>query len=242
MGLEDGVGRWDPPPDGRPGKRDRRPAVLYGPQRRAEASWCPGEAWALSHDYLVGMELNSSTDDLTGDPASQPSLRTLAWLCIGRASSGASGAAVIFEHRPQPNTHAALAVVAAWLRRVNAPFYVRDGSRPARFREVRDSQREGWARSISRERLSAEVRRLGEAAAEVMTAAARTDPAHLLSLGEGPQRDVRLARELALERLAHGWPKRRVREYLELHGFTNSSGTVGRWSHGQLTRLLAGLP
>jgi hypothetical protein len=58
--------------------------------------------------------------------------------------------------------------------------------------------------------------------------------------GSGPVRDPELARQVAAERSGAGWRQRRVRDYLELYGFKNYSGTLGRWSHEQFQRLLGG--
>ncbi|MGW0067211.1 hypothetical protein ACWDUI_07055 [Streptosporangium sandarakinum] len=57
------------------------------------------------------------------------------------------------------------------------------------------------------------------------------------SFGCGPKRDAGQALRDAQLRREAGWSDANIRQYLELYGYTNASGTVGRWSHEQFQRL-----
>ncbi|MEU9889106.1 hypothetical protein [Sphaerisporangium sp. NPDC051011] len=60
-------------------------------------------------------------------------------------------------------------------------------------------------------------------------------------LGSGPLRDAHLARTVAQALMENHWPAVRIRDYLELYGYINLSGNVGRWNHDQYTRLGLGV-
>lgn len=63
------------------------------------------------------------------------------------------------------------------------------------------------------------------------------DHERVLYFGNGPKRDVKLAVAASRIRRESGWSDARIRQYLELYGFINPSGTVGRWSHDQFGKL-----
>jgi hypothetical protein len=97
--------------------------------------------------------------------------------------------------------------------------------------------RDTWVQAVGAARVEETVEQLTQTAKNWMVESRSIDP--ILEFGSGPCRDVELARQVAVERDKAGWTRRDIRDYLQLYGFRNFSGTVGRWSHDQLVRLLS---
>jgi hypothetical protein len=239
MRLDEPVGTLPRPTPDEGRKRDRRAGLIYGSRsRRARAQarkpWSGAQGWALQHELCLGEVID---DDLDIDLPllERPGLIRLAQLTLpGLWLPGP----VLVEASASLDDLGG-AVLAEYLAQAGRELYVGPYGKPL-VKPVTARTRHNWAASVGATRVQETAEQLAKTAKDAMVRSGSLDP--LLKFGSGPRRDVDLARQVAIERLAAGWSKRRIRDYLEMYGFRNSSGTVGRWSHHQLARLVGEPP
>jgi hypothetical protein len=111
-----------------------------------------------------------------------------------------------------------------------------------RFRPVSTRDRKILEAAVGTTRLQESVQRYGDAWQQDLLRR-RDEPdfcmvTEIAIFGAGPDRDPVLAYKVARHLNKEGWPQVRIREYLELYGFVNTSGNLGRWNHRQFIALL----
>lgn len=248
MSLEDAIGsQWREKPEGR--KADRAAALLYAPKPRAQAAapaWTLGERWILSGGvragavkYFIGESIREDARAAKEPPFARPGLRRLVGLAYGEVP----GPVIVERSRElSPGALAALGGYLALRGRTmitwrsagdrRGPFTVTTAHRRAWIQDSGHSPAtiDGWVQELFAVAESEFTDLLVTRGLEAVT-----------HLGEGPQRSAELALSVALERRDADWDDLQIRNYLNLYGFTNNSGTVGAWSHVQFARLLAGV-
>lgn len=132
------------------------------------------------------------------------------------------------------------AVVLEYLLRNNRHTAIRIGGGPRN--EATHTMLAKLCRSIDAARFEDARERLWQAFAQEFQCEIDTDFENLRYFGRGPNRDVKRALIDAQLRREAGWSDARIRQYLELYGYTNTSGTVGRWSHEQFHKLWTLIP
>jgi hypothetical protein len=248
MELEDAIGaQWRAPEGGR--KADRAAALLYtASQRRHGGSgphWSTAQRWILDGGgtarpvkYFIGETVRESAEMAGMAPLARPGLIRVAGLAYALVPGP-----IVVERSASVGPDV-LAVLGGYLEAMGRELVTwRPGSRNGPFSAKKDDLR-GWIKDAALAPVTV------DRWVEELTSAAEADFAGLLNdrrlqglthLGEGPCRDVDLAREVALVRAEAGWNDAHIRDYLSLYGFTNDSGTVGVWSHAQYSRLIAGV-
>jgi hypothetical protein len=215
-------------------KRDRRPGLIYGSRRRraraqADKPWSAAQRWALQHDICLGEIIDDDAD--TKVPLlERPGLIRLSELTY--AGTWLPGPVLV--EAPSSLDELGRAVIADYLAQAGRDLYIGPYSKGL-VKPVTARTRRNWRAAVGATRVQEMVEQVAQTAREKMISESLDS---ILKFGSGPQRDVHLAHQVAIERLAAGWSRRRIREYLEMYGFRNNSGTVGRWSHDQLARLL----
>ncbi|MGO4599466.1 hypothetical protein [Terrabacter sp. 2RAF25] len=103
-----------------------------------------------------------------------------------------------------------------------------------RARQLRDLQQH-----VGEDRLQDILTNLFEAAAPQLGRVFRDDQVvhELLQVAGQPQRNFERAAAADRELRLLGWKQAKVRRYLTLHGFANSSGTLGVWNHAEYKKL-----
>jgi hypothetical protein len=231
MALEDPVGSQCRHQGDDAHKKDRRACILLRGGPRPVRGWSKSESWALDNGLFLGEVIDS--DDLGSlDPAERPGIQKLAELALrGFALPGH----VIVDAEVDERT---LGVIVTYLDKCDRSLMVRRSPRKAVHAPSKNDCSH-WVKAAGAAFSEVQASFLFEMA---MVRAAESIKARsvesILVLGEGPRRNPDLARAQAEQRQAAGWSDRRIREYLELYGFTNLSGTVGRWSHDQYRRLM----
>ncbi|WP_326825832.1 hypothetical protein [Streptosporangium sp. NBC_01756] len=232
--LAEPVGRINRNPEACGRKKDRAIAVRYGARpiaRHRSAQWSKIEEWALSHDVSLGTIVIHDPHELRMPAWERPSLIRFAaitllplkgdvlidnWKMLGDDDLGR---AVVLDYLLGNNRHAAVRIDVDHRNEITQARLYRlcrnvDG---ARFEEARDRFQQVYMRELLH--------------------LIKTDAEDLIYFGRGPDRDAKQALIDALLRREAGWSNARIRSYLELYGYTNTSGTVGRWSHEQFHRL-----
>jgi hypothetical protein len=234
MKLEDPVGKVRRPNPGEGRKRDRRVGLIYRVAERSVAPgskrWSPAQSWALRNDVCVGEVLADTDANL---PVLEwPGLTRLAQLTY---ASFALPGPVLIEAPVGGMDPLVKAVVASYVMEAGRELCI--GPYTTSAKPVTARIQQNWVETAGRSRVAETVEDL-KAVTEARILADGNLDAVVLELGFGRLRDVEFARHVAAERCEAGWSGRRVREYLELYGFQNSSGTIGRWPHEQFVRLL----
>jgi hypothetical protein len=196
----------------------------------AAKRWSPAQAWALTNHACIGEIVDDGArSDLP--LLERPGLVRLAQLTL---PSLCLPGPVLVE---APDTVDALtkAVIAEYLTRGGQDLYFGPYGRSAK--PVTAMRRRTWTQAARATLVEETVEQLEQTAKDWMVSSGSLDP--IILFGSGQLRDVKLARQVAIERHDAGWTKRKIRDYLELYGFQNFSGTIGRWPHDQLVRLMS---
>lgn len=236
MALEEAVG-WQRrlPDDEHPRKRDRRATVSYGARQEVDREGLSGaEFFAVHNNLFIGESLAGSA---LGDGRPYgPGIRRLAML-----TDSPFPEPVLVENSAK-GSHSTLtkAVLAEYIgshggTMLLGPFRTRSGPKL-----VTSRTRKGWVQEAGMGHVLTCVEELNEVAEQMLVEALPRDGIKSIThLGTGFFRDYEIARVAARERLEAGWTQKRITDYLCLFGFINSVGTVGRWNHPELKRLLS---
>jgi hypothetical protein len=237
MALDDAVG-WQRrfADDEHPRKRDRKATVRYGARQEVKPDGLSGaEFYAMNNDLYIG---ESCIDTLPANepPYARPGIQRLAMLTYTAFPEH-----VLVEcSTKDARSTLTMAVLAEYIgsrggTMLQGPF--RAGPRP---RPVTGRIRKQWADKAGLGQVMQCVEELSELANERLVEVARRQGLDgLVRLGDGPLRDYEFAGLVARERLADGWTQKRIRAYLQVFGFFNSAGTVGRWGHSEFERLVS---
>ncbi len=236
MALEDSVG-WQGrlSDDEHPRKRDRQATLSYGSKQEVERDGLSGaESYAVHNNLFIGESLADSA--LGGGRPYGPGVRRLAML----TNSPFPEPILVENSAKGSHTTLTLAVLAEYISShggtmLLGPFRARSGPKL-----VSSRTRKGWVQEAGMGQVRTCVEELSEIASQILVEALPRDGiASMTHLGTGFFRDYEIAWAVALERLEAGWTQRRITDYLCVFGFINSVGTVGRWNHLELTRLLS---
>jgi len=217
-------------PDKASHKWDRVLGLGYGrPNRRPERSWSSAERWALDNDVCLG-EVIHDEDPGAAPPWDRPAALRLAMLGFASLPGG-----VVIDDRESLGDSLSQAVILCYLsaRSMVLHWGVRGKIRPVKANDTRHLEV-----VVGRSRLREAIERY-EIAWHGMV---RHDGivAEMTIFGSGPLRDAEQAFLQAKLREEQGWSQASIRKYLELYGFINLSGNVGRWNHAQYTKLMGG--
>jgi hypothetical protein len=206
--------------------------------------WVPTlmEAWALEHDRFIGESLRDDEADLQLRPHERPKLVRLGALALGQLPGG-----VLMESLNDLGDHPlARAVLCGFLRRTvegqDPPVWHGVKWLPdnrARARQVTAKDVSTWVAQAGPKAVTDEldnfVQAIQQHALEMMS---REDDVldFFQYLGSGPFRDADLARK-EYQRLSSSHADAEIRRYLDIYGYTNPKGTVGRWYHKHLQAL-----
>lgn len=210
-------------------KWDRVLGLGYGrPNLRRERSWSLMERWVLDNDVYLG-EVIHDEDPASAPPWDRPAALRLAMLSFASLPGG-----VIIDDRESLGDPLSQAVILCYLRKKNMPL--RWGAR-GKMHPVKDNDIRHLEATIGPLRLRESIEQYETESLDLVR-----HHDHLLEeltmFGSGPLRDVDQAFLQAKLRQEHGWTHLRIREYLNLYGFTNLSGNVGRWNHAQYAKLM----
>ncbi len=238
MALEDAVGQQHRVIDYDDLRaRDRRATVSYGARQEIRGGLSGAESYAIRNNLYIGESL---VDTALGNepPNVRAGIQRLAMLAFSRLPEP-----VLIENSTK-GSHSVLtlAVLAEYIvgrgdgTMLVGPFRSWSGPTPVTSRiRTRWVQEAGMGYGYVLEC----VEELGEDADLMAVQALQTDGLEgVTRLGAGPLRNYELAGVVARERLGAGWTQKRIADYLSVFGFINSVGTIGRWNHLELTRLL----
>lgn len=236
MALEDAVGRQHRVFDYDDLRaRDRRATVSYGARQEIERDGLSGaELYALKNNLYIG-ESPADTVTRTEPPDVWPGIQRLAMLAFSRLPEP------VLVENSNKGSHSVLtlAVLAEYIvgrggTMLVGPFRAWSGPKP-----VTGRTRTRWVQEAGMGHVLECVEELNEDANLMAVQALQQDGLEgVTRLGAGPLRDYELAGAVARERLGAGWTQKRIADYLSVFGFINSVGTVGRWYHPEIKRLL----
>lgn len=218
-------------------KRDRRAALRYGRppvERSPRAPWKPAELWILRNNAYLGETLHDC------DPKSAPPWERDGALRLAMLSSvGLPGGAII-DSREALGDVFSQAVILHYLH--EREIVVHWGVGKARFKVVDAGDLRALEASVGRAQLKEAIEHY-TATWENNLLQRRDEPGFRLGtelavFGVGPRRDPDLAYTVARLLDEQRWPRYRIREYLQLFGFVNTSGNLGRWNHRQFAALM----
>lgn len=236
-----------------PRKRDRLAAIRYGGSPKnhfrtepALHQWRPTlmESWALHHDRFVGEALRDADSDLRLPPHARPGLVRIGALTVTSVPGG-----VLVETRkafgedPLPR-----AILGRWLQRrdpqIDPDLVIGSKWKAADIAQARRVTSKDVTRWVGEAGASAVTRELDLFTDAVMQYT-RDLPASdgspmdfFFQLGSGPLRDEALART-EYQRLRRHHSDVEIEQYLEIYGYRNPKGTVGRWYHENIRSLRA---
>jgi hypothetical protein len=199
--------------------------------------------WVLGHDRFIAETVQDEWDLRARLPHERPGLVRLGWLALQPIPGG-----VLLDKLDDLGDARSRAVVLHYLaERGGVEVWYRHGTPrviPATATTVRRS-RDEVGQATFEEDFAAYI----QAVRRYMTGQLTTSgfPAVLEDLdhlGSGPLRDAEMAsrEDMRLRGYADTQIRDRhtasdIRNYLALYGYTNTSGTVGRWHHQQLQAL-----
>lgn len=219
-----------------PKKKDRRPVIRYGrrgPQKRKGMS--SGEEIILDTPahlpgparYLMGA---IPVTDASSALSSRRSLEALFAISFTQQADILVDDGGVVDHE---------------VRAVLAHYALRSGrnllypAAPLTRRLTREKQLREFAQHVGEDRLphmlTAAVGPDGQLMANLLGSNAEVYA--LLGVAGQPLRDFEQAKVAAGHLRCQGWNQARVREHLSLHGFANSSGTLGVWNHAEFKKL-----
>ncbi|WP_371781693.1 hypothetical protein [Streptosporangium subroseum] len=215
-------------------KKDRAIAVRYGARpiaRHRGAQWSKTEKWALNHDVSLGTIVIHDPRELWMPVWERPSLSRFAVIALLPLKGGV----LIDSWKMLGDDDLGRAVVLEYLLRKNRHSAVRIDVDPRK--EVTQAKLDRLRRNIDGTRFEEARDQFQQMCMREFQHMIETDIEGLTYLGRGPDRDAKQALIDARIRREAGWSDACIRSYLELYGYTNPSGTVGRWSHEQFHRL-----
>jgi hypothetical protein len=234
-----------------PHKKDRLAAIKYGssPKNRfrpepAVQQWAPTlmETWALRNNRFIGEALRDVDSDLLLPPHQRPGLVQVGALTLNAVPGG-----VLVETRKALGEDPlARATLARWLQRRDPqadPNLVLgtkwDAANIAGAHHVTLRDVAGWVEEAGESAVVHELELFAEAVVGCVPGLAdKGDNAmdFLFQLGSGPLRDEALARA-EYQRLRRHHSDTEIEHYLEIYGYRNPKGTVGRWYHENIRSL-----
>ncbi|WP_162642337.1 hypothetical protein [Streptosporangium sp. 'caverna'] len=232
--LAEPTGRIRKHPEASGRKKDRAVAVRYGAQpiaRHRGPQWSKIEDWALNHDVSLGTIVIHDPHELRMPVWERPSISHLAVTTLLPLNGGV----LIDNWKMLGDDNLGQAVVLEYLLQKNCHAVARIGAGPRN--EITHARLDGLRRNIDDEIFEDARDRFQQVYMREFQQMIEKDIGGLIYFGHGPDRDSKQALIDARIRREAGWSDARIRSYLELYGYTNTSGTVGRWSHEQFHRL-----
>lgn len=232
----------------RPRKIDRKAAVSYGrPLRnrhRKEPSpgqWVPSlmATWALDQDCFIGQSIRDDKSDLNLLPHQRPGLVKLCALATGSLPGG-----ILIESPRDLGTLGQAVLGKFWLRLKNSHdtgLWYGDGwdrTNRAKAHAVTEHEVARWVRDAGQNAVEQELANLDAAFRQALQLEGDGVTDFWTYLGSGPMRDAELARQ-EYQRLGADNTDEDILRYLNIYGYTNPRGTVGRWYHANLQSLRA---
>jgi hypothetical protein len=254
--LEDAVGSQDRERDDDERRAwDRIACVVFGEPTKRYRGWTGAQWWAHENHRFIGEHIDgpSYSDEA---PCARPGIVRLAM----SARHGLPGG-VLIEQSSRHVDPLALAVVAECLAEVDCEMrFGKYGQRNNHVASPGDraywTSLAGGAGTVGEhvqalndavdlgltKELSEFVKGWGDTSGWEKSEFLEVgrDIEEFAGLGQGPHRDVALARSVAVQRRTAGWNGARICRYLELYGFINQAGTVGVWGHDQFKALELG--
>jgi hypothetical protein len=221
------------------GKRDRRAAVRYrcSPSNTRTASTALKQ-WVLSHDRLIAETVQAESDMRARPPHERPGLVRLGALAFVPIHGG-----VLLDTQDDLGDARSRAVMLHYLAKKGTDVWYRHRTwlvRQATSTTVRHSRDEAGRANLE-EDLDAYTQEVTQSLERQVARGVIQD---FIYFGSGPIRDAEMAR--CEDMRLRGFPdtgirdrctESDIRDHLELYGYINTSGTVGRWHHQQYKAL-----
>ena len=250
MTLQDPVGSQYRDQGDEQRAKDRRAAILFGSplasrqRHTTQIRWSTAEKWALENDLFIGEPVSEDPKDSNRPLLERQAVRRLLLLCV--PGPALPGGVLVPRLDDLGDALSKAALAGYWVKHhFSVTFWTTRKGRP---HVLTERMAEKWAQAHGAglgpvAALVAECESAAQAAAieEICGSAPGSDsPTDWPRLGRGPLRNVELAAQEARERRSCGWSDERIREYLNLYGFANRAGTVGRWYPIELKAVLVG--